>query len=129
VVEGFYHVWFGTKGRKAALEGEIGADVQRLLAQIARGSGIGLLELEAVSDHVHLLLRLAPGQTLSSVMHQLKGASARAVFLKYPELKMDLGHHAFWQKGYGFRRVDPEQIATTRWYIATQDSRPLRHEE
>ena len=122
-----YHVWFSTKGRKAALEGEIGADVRRLLAQIARRSDVGLLELEAVSDHVHLLARVASGQTLSSVMHQLKGATARAILLKYPDLRMDLGHHAFWQKGYGWRKVDPQQIEATRKYIRTQISRPPRH--
>ena len=128
MVEGVYHVWFSTKGRKSALDGEIGTDARRQLIQIALGNGIELLELEAVSDHVHLLVRLVPGQTLSSVMHQLKGASARAIFLKYSDLKMDLGHHAFWQKGYGFRRVAPKQLEVTRQYIRTQASRPLRHD-
>ena len=53
----------------------------------------------------------------------------RAIFLKYPELKMDLGYHAFWQKGYGFRKVEPEQTSATRQYIRTQASRPLRHDQ
>ena len=72
MVESVYHVWFSTKGRKAALDGEIGTHVQRLLMQIARGADIGLLEMEAASDHVHLLVRPAVGQTPSSVMHQLR---------------------------------------------------------
>ncbi len=128
VVEDIYHVWFSTKRRKAALEGQIGGDVMRLLSQIAHDAGIRLLEMQAVADHVHLLVRLAPGQTLPSVMHRLKGASSRRVFLKYPDLKTDLGHHAFWQKGYGFRKVDPKQTEATRRYIGTQTSRPLRHD-
>ena len=129
MVEGIYHVWFSTKGRKQALEGEVGDDAKRLLTETAQRTGIRLFEAEVAADHAHLLLAVTAGQTLSSVMHELKGASARAVFLKYPDLKIDLGHHSFWQKGYGFRKVDPKHIEMTRQYIRTQTSRPLRHDQ
>ena len=129
MVEGIYHVWFSTKARRQALDGELGDDARRLLTEVAQRTGIRLLEIEVAADHVHMLVAVTGGQTLSSVTHQLKGASARALFLKYPDLKMDLGCHSFWQKGYGFRKVDPEQTAATRQYIRTQTSRPLRHDQ
>jgi putative transposase len=100
-----------------------------LLTEVAQRTGICLLEIEVAVDHVHMLVAVIGGQTLSSVMHQLKGASARLIFLKYPDLKMDLGRASFWQKGYGFRKVDPKQIAATRQYVKTQTSRPLRHDQ
>jgi len=59
-------------------------------------------------------------------MHQLKGATSRHVCLKYPELK-DLGHNSFWQKGYGWRKIEPAEAPTVRNYIRTQGDRPLRH--
>jgi putative transposase len=126
VVEGLYHVWFSTKGRREALRGELGDDARRLLAETAQRAGIRLLEMEVVVDHVHLLVALAETQTLPSVMHQLKGASARSVFLKHPELKSDLGHNSFWQKGYGFRRLSSGGVVNVRRYMRTQAEGALR---
>ena len=127
MVERLYHVWFSTKGRQEALQGELGDDARRLLIEAAQRAGIRLLEVEVAVDHVHLLVALAEGQTLPSVMHQLKGATARSVFLKYPELKSDLRHNSFWQKGYGSRRLDPSEVPGVRRYMRTQGATPLRH--
>jgi len=68
-------------------------------------------------------------QTLSSVMHQLKGASSRWVTLTYPEIKLDMENRSFWQKGYGWRRLTAAEVPTVRRYIRTQEQRPLRHGE
>lgn len=125
-METFYHVWFSTKGRKPALDGDIGADIRRLFVETAERTRIHLLAVEAAADHAHLLVGVLEGQALASVMHQLKGATARLIFLKYPELKADLRHNSFWQKGYGWRRIAPHEIRTVRQYIRTQDARPLR---
>jgi putative transposase len=122
-----YHVWFSTKRRRQAFEGELGDDARRLLIETARRTGIRLLEVQVAGDHVHLLVGLFGAQTLPSVMHQLKGASARCIFLKYPELKLDLGDSSFWQRGYGWRRIEPAEAPGVREYIRTQRDRPLRH--
>jgi putative transposase len=123
----FYHVWFSTKMRKIALVDEIGVEAKRLLKEVAARASIQLLEMETAIDHVHLLIGLEPEQALSSAMHQLKGATSRYIFLRFPELKTDLGHNSFWQKGYGFRQLDPTEISDVRHYIRTQGARPLRH--
>ncbi len=125
-MDSFYHVWFSTKGRKEALEGPLGDDAKRLLMQTAERTGIRLLEVEIVADHAHLLLALDHTQSLPSVMRQLKGATARYIFLKYRDLKVDMGHTSFWQKGYGWRRVSQDELPTVRTYIRTQRQRPLR---
>ena len=126
-MEAVYHAWFSTKGRKQALEGELGDDARRLLIETAQRAEIQLLKVEVVADHVHLLVALAEAQTLPSVMHQLKGASSRHIFLKYPELRFDLGHNSFWQKGYGWRKIESTEVPAARNYIRTQRNRPLRH--
>jgi len=126
-VEGLYHVWFSTKGRRLALDGELGDDTRQLLTEIAQRAGIRLLNVEMAVDHVHLLVALMGTQTLSSAMHRLKGASSRYIFLKYPELKLDLGHDSFWQKGYGWRKIESAEVPAVRNYIRTQRNRPLRH--
>jgi putative transposase len=127
-MDGHFHVWFATKGRKPALQGEIRESVLRHMKEISAHKNIRLVEIEALIDHVHLLLALEGTQTLSSVMHQLKGATARYIFAEYPELEFDLRHEALWQKGYGWRRVPPDQVRAVRQYIRTQDQRPHRNE-
>ena len=77
---------------------------------------------------MHLLVELQAGQSLSSVMHQLKGATARGIRLKYAELGLDMESNSLWQKSYGARPVPPDQVETVRNYLLTQSGRPLRHE-
>ena len=92
---------------------------------MADRAGIDLLELEIAFDHVHLLLRANGRRELPSAMHQLKGATARSVFQRYPELKIDMGSNSFWQKGYGWKGVIQSQAKGLRDYIRTQALRPL----
>ena len=127
-MEGYYHVWFSTKERKPSLEGDVGESVKRLLVEIARSSKLDLVEAETNVDHAHLLIRLNDSQTLSRAMHQLKGASSRYIFLEYPELHIDLGTDAFWQKSFGWRKVEPVEVPAVRIYIRTQQQRSHRHE-
>jgi putative transposase len=124
----YVHVWFSTKWRRPVLAGEIRDFILATFASIALDKGVTILEAEAIEDHVHLLVGVPPDQRLAVIMHDLKGATARAVYLKYPELRLDMGSNSFWQKSYGSRIVWPNQIATVRRYIRTQDQRPLRHE-
>ena len=97
--------------------------MKRLFHEIASAKKIGLLEAEAIGDHAHLLISVAPLWTLSSVMHQLKGASARMLLSKREELALELESDSLWQKGYGWRGVSPEQAERVRRYIRTQDHR------
>ena len=124
----FYHVWFSTKARKPVMEGEIGEDIKQLLVETAERTRVRLLEVETVADHAHLLIEVTEEQTLPGILHQLKGASARQIFLMYPSLKLDMEHNSFWQIGYGRRKITPAEIPTVRNYIRTQQDRPLRHD-
>src|SRR5688572_24810373 len=96
-----YHVWFATRSRKWLLQGEIPDAAKEEFDAIAKRQNIKLLEREAIVDHVHLLLNAADKESLSKAMNYLKGASARALFLRYPSIKMDAETNSFWQRGYG----------------------------
>ncbi len=117
-----YHVWFSPKNRKAVLGGEIGHAAREELLQIAEAQAISLLACELGYDHVHMLIELGESQTLPSVMHRLKGASAHRLFQRFPDLKMDLLHISFWQRGYGYRRLSYREVQTVLAYI-------LRHRQ
>jgi REP element-mobilizing transposase RayT len=53
-----YHIIFGTKGRAESINANVRADLCRYLGGIIKSEGGVSLEINAVADHVHLLLRL-----------------------------------------------------------------------
>jgi len=114
-----FHVWFATKRRKWLLQGELVSAAKAAIRTAAEAYGIELIEVEAVVDHVHLLLDVEP-RTLPRTMNLLKGMSARSLFLQFPELKLDEETNSFWQAGYGRKPVQPTEVDTVRHYIRTQ---------
>jgi putative transposase len=125
-MEGYFHVWFSTKGRKEVLEGELDDEIKSSMRGAAARASVEVVELETAYDHVHVLLRLRRQQTVASAMHRLKGASARHAFAWEPELAIDFPDRHLWQRSYGWRRVPPEQVEGVRRYIRTQRNRPNR---
>ena len=124
----YHHVWFATKKRKWLLQADVEEHVRRFLNEIAQEKGIRLLEYETMVDHVHLLLQLGSEDNMSRIVNLLKGASARKVFQRFSELKLDTGVNHFWQKRYGTRVVEPRTLATVASYIRTQQERPEKFE-
>ncbi len=116
----FYHVWFATKGRRWLLRGDVEEFIKLLLQCIALEKQIGLLKYKTVVDHVHMLLELRQDQSLSEAINLLKGISARQVFLKFPDIKLDAHTNHFWQKRYGARLVAPANVGAVWDYIHTQ---------
>ena len=117
----YFHVWFATKGRRKMLqEGDILDAVRELIPQIAEQKSIALLEIEAVIDHVHLLLELSDKAALPQAMMLLKGISSRRILERYPEIRLDAHTNNLWQAGYGSKIVHPTALGGTRRYIRTQ---------
>ena len=124
----YFHVWFATKRRKWLLQGDVLDAVRELLPEIAAEKRIKLVEFEAVVDHVHVLLVLDDSGELPNAMMNLKGISARRIFERFPELKLDAGTQSLWQAGYGSKLVNPGSVTRLRRYIRTQWDRLEKYE-
>ena len=122
-----YRVWFATRQRTWLLQGYVEERIKTILFEIAERNGFDLLALETMVDHVHLLIRLRQGQTLSGCEHRLKGASARRMFQELAELKLDAHSEHFWQKRFGSKLVTPQAVEAVRGYIETQKERPEKY--
>ena len=122
-VSAVYHVWFATKRRKWLLQGEVDEAAKDFIRQAAREKQISLIECETAVDHVHLLLRLRPNQTLPAVMNLLKSISSRKLHLTFPDQKLDSGADHFWQRGYAYKIVEPGSLESRLSYVATQKVR------
>ncbi len=83
------------------MTGEVGKEVEKCIRKFAGRQGAIVVELNVVSDHVHLLVKIPPKVSVSSFVGQIKGRTAIQIFQNFPNLKKKpyWGNH-FWAKGY-----------------------------
>jgi putative transposase len=83
------------------LKGKIGEEVQKTVTIHSERLGCEIVELNIQVDYVHLLIKVPPKVSISSLMGVMKGKSAIRVFSKFPEWKQRpyWGNH-FWAEGY-----------------------------
>ena len=70
-----YHVVFAPKFRRRIIYGKIKKDIGVIIRSLCERKGVELLEGEACSDHVHILISVPPKISISSFMGYLKGKS------------------------------------------------------
>ncbi len=95
-----YHVVFAPKFRRKIIYGKIKKDIGVILRSLCERKGVELLEGEACSDHVHILISVPPKISISSFMGYLKGKSTLMIFEKYANLKYKYSNRVFWCRGY-----------------------------
>jgi len=89
---------------------------------------IEVLELNIQSDHVHLMLSIAPKYSISSLMGYLKGRLSTRLFHRYEKLgKRYWGRH-LWSRGYCVSSIglNEEEI---RKYVKWQEKKDREIEQ
>jgi putative transposase len=94
-----YHIVWVPKYRYKVLKGKVGEVVQKTVTIHSERLGCEIVELNIQVDYVHLLIKVPPKVSISSLMGVMKGKSAIRVFSKFPEWKQRpyWGNH-FWVK-------------------------------
>src|SRR5574344_1209879 len=82
-----YHVVFCPKYRRKAIYGNIRSDIGKYLRRLCEYKGVEIVEANACSDHIHMLLRIPPKVSVSSFMGYLKGKSSLMIFDKHANMK------------------------------------------
>jgi putative transposase len=100
-----YHIVWAPKYRKWILRGDLRDFVEQYIKEIAISNDFEIEEMQIAEDHVHIFLGFPPKYSISNVVKRLKGASARAIFESYPEVKRELWGGEFWEDGYFARTV------------------------
>ena len=85
-----YHVIWCTKYRRQVLSIDMQTRLKELLLEKQDEYGYEVQGCEVLSDHVHLLLSIAPSKPVSAVIGRLKGYTAHILRSEYPELKSRL---------------------------------------
>lgn len=115
-----FHLVWTPKYRRRVLGETVATRLTELLHQACEVKEWQLHELSVQPDHVHLLVQVSPTDSISSVMQSLKGGTARALRLEFPELEEFLWGESFWGDGYFAESVGQQEEAVLRAYIRHQ---------
>ena len=95
-----YHIVFCPKYRRQVIYGKLRAEIGKILRQLCAYKGVEIIEAEACSDHIHMLVSIPPKISVPSFMGYLKGKSSLMIFDKFANLKYKYGNRRFWCEGY-----------------------------
>lgn len=93
-----YHVVFCPKYRRKVLVAPIDARLKTMLLEQVERWGQGIIEMEVLPDHVHLLLGCDPQFGIHRLVKLLKGHSSHALREEFPALKRRLP--SLWTNSY-----------------------------
>ena len=95
-----YHIVFAPKYRRKVIYGELKADIGKILRKLCNEKKVEIIEAEACSDHIHMLVSIPPYLSISQFMGYIKSKSALMIFDRHANLKYKYGNRKFWCRGY-----------------------------
>ena len=95
-----YHIVFAPKYRRKIIYGELKADIGKMLRKLCNEKKVEIIEAEACSDHIHMLVSIPPYLSISQFMGYIKSKSALMIFDRHANLKYKYGNRHFWATGY-----------------------------
>lgn len=119
-----YHIVFIPKYRRKAIYGKLKADIGSILRQLCEYKGVEIVEAHAMSDHIHMLVKIPPKIAVSNFMGYLKGKSSLVIFERHANLKYKYGNRNFWAKGYYVTTVGLN-AKTVEEYIRNQEKEDM----
>ncbi len=114
-----YHIVFSTKNREPWIDPMWRSDLHEYIGGIVRNRKGELLAAGGVSDHIHLLLRLAADRSVSAVVRDIKSNSSGWLH------ERNVLPFA-WQDGYGAFTLGPSAIPGVTAYIDNQEEHHTR---
>ena len=95
-----YHIVFAPKYRRKVIYGELKADIGKILRKLCNEKKVEIIEAEACTDHIHMLVSIPPYLSISQFMGYIKSKSALMIFDRHANLKYKYGNRHFWATGY-----------------------------
>ncbi len=120
VYETWYHVVWSTKYRRKVLTPPVGEAAKELLQEICTKHGYEMKGLEVMPDHIHLFISVPPAQAMATAVKLIKGASARMLFTRFPQVKKRLWGGHLWNPSYYVGTAGHVSSETIQRYIELQ---------
>lgn len=121
VYEFHYHLVVVTKYRKEIFKSALRHDsIIKIFKDIAKNKGITIEHIEAMPDHIHMMISFPPNLAPSSAVKSLKGVSAREWFKKFPEDKKLLWGGHLWSPSFFMSTIGNVSKEIVAEYIKNQ---------
>ena len=114
-----YHIIFTPKFRSKEIYAKIKSDIGKILRKLCEQKGVEIIEAQACSDHIHMLVSIPPSISVSQFRGYLKGKSSLMIFDRHANLKYKYGNRHFWCRGYYVDTVGRNKKAIEK-YIKNQ---------
>jgi REP element-mobilizing transposase RayT len=109
------HIIFSTKNRARFIHPDLGDELHRYLAKVAREYHSPAPTIGGTEDHVHAVCSLGRTATVAELVQGLKTSTSKWIKTK------GLGLRRFaWQSGYGAFSVGQSQLPRVKAYVARQ---------
>ena len=112
----YFHIVFPTYKRLPILLNEEMRDF--VSDQISSYTDVDLVEYKVLTDHCHILLKLADADLLPMAVKKLKGRSTYSFYKEFPNVQLDIGRARLWaRKYYAVPIEDNQQLENTIRYV------------
>ena len=115
-----YHVVFCPKYRRPVLVPPIDERLKELVRQVCDETQSGLIEMEVMPDHVHLLLDCDPQFGIHRLVRGIKGRSSRVLRQQFQTLRSRLP--TLGTQSYFVSSVGGAPLSIIKQYIENQKS-------
>ncbi len=115
-----YHVVILPKYRQKVLFGKLRHGIGKILRELCRQKEVVMVEGNATSDHIHLVLSIPPKYSVAMTMGYLKGKSAVRIHRELVRTKGTLFGRRFWARGYCVSTVGLNEDQVRR-YVRDQE--------
>ena len=117
-----YHIIWVTKYRNACFTTpELVLEMKNILLDIAEQADIKIQEIEIMPEHVHILCSFKPKYSITDIVKNLKGSSARIFLSRHPEIRnLQFWGNKIWSPSYYVGTVGNMSKEAVRQYILNQ---------
>ena len=116
-----YHIVFCPKYRRKVLVDQISVRLKEIIYEVIEESKSVLIEMEIMSDHVHILCEVDPLYGVNKVIRYIKGRSSRRLREEFPNLKSRLP--SLWTNSTFVSTVGGAPLSTIKTYIENQKNK------
>ena len=114
-----YHIVFIPKYRRKVIFGKLRGKIGKILRELCQQKEVEILEAYAMSDHIHMCVKIPPKYSVSYIIGFLKGKSAVRIHRELLNERRMTGKH-FWAIGYWVSTVGRDENEVRR-YIRDQE--------
>jgi len=113
-----YHVIFCTKYRRQVITDIIANRLKEVITENQTRHDYEIIDLEVMSDHVHLLIDVNPKIGIYTTINKIKGVTSRTLREEFSELKSKLP--ALWTNSKFISTVGSVSLEIVKKYIENQ---------